>query len=81
MIRIELAKRRLFSFSRNFHLILWKNKPDYMEDYIMFEEIMNGFMSFLCTVKKVFDVSYNDKYAGWDEWREIEMFRKTNMGL
>ena len=47
----------------------------------MFKEIMNGFMSFLCTVKEVFDVSYNDKYAGWDEWREIEMFRKTNMGL
>lgn len=47
----------------------------------MFKEIMNGFKSFLYYVKKAFDISYNDAYAGWDEWQEIELFRKTNMGL
>lgn len=47
----------------------------------MFKEFMNGFKSFLHVVKAAFDVSYNDPYAGWDEWREIEMFRKTSMGI
>ena len=47
----------------------------------MFKEFMNGFKSFIYYVKEAFDVSYNDPYAGWDEWREIEMFNKTRMGV
>lgn len=54
---------------------------NYKEDFIMFKSFMNGFVIFMNIVKAAFEDSYNDSYAGWDEWMEYEMYWKTNMGL
>lgn len=43
--------------------------------------IVKGFVDFMANVKEAFDRSYNDQYAGWDEWRETELLTKVRMGI
>ena len=43
--------------------------------------IVKGFAEFMSAVKEAFDRTYNDQYAGWDEWRETEMLAKIRMGI
>lgn len=47
----------------------------------MFENIVNGFMKVMNSVKAAFEESYNDNYAGWSEWQELEMLNNVRAGV
>lgn len=46
----------------------------------MFEIVKGTIVNFMTIIKKAFDDSYNE-YECWDEWREYELYSKTNLGL
>ena len=47
----------------------------------MLKNIVMGFEEMMNSIKAAFDESYNDKFAGWDEWREIEALNEVRYGI
>ena len=47
----------------------------------MLKNIVKGFEEMMNSIRTAFDESMNDKYAGCDEWREVEMLNEVRYGI
>ena len=47
----------------------------------MLKNFVEGFEEMMNCIKAAFTESMNDKYAGWDEWRELEMLNEVRAGI
>lgn len=47
----------------------------------MLKNIVKGFKEMMNSIEAAFNESMNDKYAGWDEWRELEMLNEVRCGI
>lgn len=47
----------------------------------MLKNVVKGFEEMMNSIMSAFNESMNDKYAGWDEWRELEMLNKVRCGI
>lgn len=64
-----------------------KNSASFMEERClmevttMFMNIVEGFKEMMHCVLTAMNESGNDPYAGWDEWRELEMLNEVRLGV
>ena len=47
----------------------------------MLKNIVNGFEEMMNSIMDVFNESYNDKYAGWNEGEELLMLNDVLSGI
>lgn len=47
----------------------------------MLKGFVKGFEEMMDCIKAAFHESMNDEYAGWDEWRELEMLNEVRAGI
>lgn len=47
----------------------------------MLKNIVKGFEEMMGSILNAFNESMNDKYAGWDEWQELEMLNEVRCGI
>lgn len=47
----------------------------------MLKNIVKSFKDTMTVILTAMNESMNDPYAGWDEWRELEMLNEVRLGI